>query len=321
MHNNINEICQKLRLLLEEAVKRNLSEGILLSGGLDTSTLVALASKYRSPKAFTVAFEGAPAPDIKYAKLVADRFGLKHSVQIFGEDDLYKAIPLVIRKLKSFDPMEIRNSVTIFIGLKAAHEDGINSVMTGDGCDELFAGYSFFFGLEKEKLRLELQRVWNGMAFTSVDLADMFGIKAKLPYLDSEFKKFAMEMDPELKVQVERGQTWGKWIIRRAFGNILPEEIVWRVKTPIEAGSGTATLTRLFNSIISDAYFKEKTAKYLDEDKVAIRDKEQLFYYEAYRPILGAPHPTSMEGKICHQCNSNVPERATYCRTCGAYPI
>jgi len=321
MHNYINEICQKLRLLLEEAVKRNLSEGVLLSGGLDTSALVALASKYTPLKAFTVAFDGASAPDINYAKLVADHFGLKHSVQTFGEDDLYKAIPLVVKKLESFDPMEIRNSLTIFIGLKAAREKGVSSIMTGDGCDELFAGYSFLFGLEKEKLHFELQRLWKVMRFSSVDLAYLLGMEVKLPYLDSEFKEFAMEIDPELKVQVERGQTWGKWIIRKAFENILPEEIVWRAKTPIEVGSGTATLTTIFNSIISDVYFREKMEKYLDEDKVTIRDKEQLFYYEVYRRTVGVPHPKDIAGKICPYCNSTLPLISSYCRTCGAYPI
>jgi len=321
MQDYVGEICCKLQLLLEEAVKRNLSDAILLSGGLDTSVLAAIASKHSSPKAFTVAFEGAPAPDIKYAKLVASRFNLKHYIHIFGEDELRDAVPAVVKTLNSFDPMEIRNSVAILIGLKTARENYVNSAMTGDGCDELFAGYSFLFGLEKEKLRFELQRLWKVMRFSSVDLANMLGMEAQLPYLDSEFKEFAVEIDPELKVQVERGQMWGKWIIRKAFENILPEEIVWRVKTPIEAGSGTAALTTIFNSIISDVYFREKMEKYLDEDKVTIRDKEQLFYYEVYRRMVGVPHPKDIAGKICPYCNSTLPLRSSHCRTCGAYPI
>jgi asparagine synthase (glutamine-hydrolysing) len=124
-----------------------------------------------------------------------------------------------------------------------------------------------------------------------------------------------------LKIGTEKGRTYGKWILRKAFEGILPGEIVWRVKTLIECGSGTITLPDLFNRRISDADFDVKRRKYLDEDGVKIRDKEQLFYYEVYRSSMGVPHPTSLEGKICPQCNSNVDGKASYCRTCGAYPI
>lgn len=79
-------------------------------------------SKYTLLKALTVAFEGTLAPDFKYAKLVADNFDLKHSIQTFCEDYLSEAVPSIVEKLESFDPMEIRNSLTIFIGLKAAQE-------------------------------------------------------------------------------------------------------------------------------------------------------------------------------------------------------
>jgi len=146
-------------------------------------------------------------------------------------------------------------------------------------------------------------------------------MEAKLPYLDPEFKSFAMALDPRYKVGNERGQVYGKWILRKAFEGLMPDRIVWRVKTPIEYGSGTTVLPSLFNSKISDAEFNERRRRCLAEDKVTIRDKEQLFYYEVYRAEVGVPNPTDLKGKICPQCNSNVPNRATYCRTCGAYPI
>ncbi|MFQ6095773.1 MAG: asparagine synthase-related protein [Candidatus Bathyarchaeia archaeon] len=318
---DVEEVCSKLRILLEEAVKNNLTEGILLSGGLDTSILAVVASRHTSLKAVTVAFQNAPAPDVEYAVLMADRLGLEHVVHTFGEEELYDAIPVVVKTMKSFDPMEIRNSVAIYVGLKVAKENGISTVMTGDGCDELFAGYSFLFGLEKEKLDLELKKLWSVMAFSSVPLAKVLGIEAKLPYLDSDFKDFAMRLDSRYKVQTENGRTYGKWILRKAFESVLTREIVWRVKTPIEYGSGTTTLPNLFNRKISDKEFKEKRRRYLTEDGVTIRDKEQLFYYEVYRSVIGVPCPARTEGKICPYCHSNVSENATYCRTCGAYPI
>ena len=321
MGDSTEEICLRLRLLLEDAVKRNLAEGILLSGGLDTSVLAAITSKFVSVRAFTVAFQGAPAPDVRYAALVADSLRLKHLIYYFGGDELYDAIPEVVSATRSFDPMEIRNSVAIYIGLRAAREDGISTVMTGDGCDELFAGYSFLFKLDGGQLDLELRRLWSVMSFSSVQLARALGVNVRLPYLDLDFKSFAMKLDPLYKVRRERGRTWGKWIIRKAFEGLLPEEVLWRVKTPIECGSGTAMLPSLFERKISDAEFEEKRRRYLEEDGVTIRDKEQLSYYEVYRSVVGAPHPDDPMGRLCPQCNSNVEEKATYCRTCGAYPV
>jgi asparagine synthase (glutamine-hydrolysing) len=321
MIDSIHGICFRLRFLLEESVKRNLSEGILLSGGLDTSVLAFIASKFTSLKAFTVGFEGAPAPDTEYAALVADKLRLRHLVYHFGEDELYDAIRKVVETMKSFDPMEIRNSVAIYIGLRVVKEHGISTVMTGDGCDELFAGYSFLFNLEKERLDSELQKLWDVMHFSSIPLARALGLEAKLPYLDPDFKSFAMKIDPEYKIRSEGGKVWGKWIIRKAFEGTLPEKVIWRVKTPIEHGSGTTTLPMLFDQKFSNEEFEDRKREFLKKDKVLIRDKEQLFYYEVYRSAIGIPHPTNLKGKVCPQCNSNVAEKSTYCRTCGAYPI
>ena len=317
----LNEICLRLRFLIDEAVKRNLADGILLSGGLDTSILAATASRLAPLKAFTVALQGAPAPDIKYATLMANNLRLGHIVHYFDRSELYDAVRRVVELMESFDPMEVRNSVAIYIGLKRAKEEGVSTVMTGDGCDELFAGYSFLFNLERERLDSELRKLWGVMSFSSERLAKAFSVEVKLPYLDPDLKSFAMRLDSQYKVRDKRGRRWGKWVLRKAFEDVLPEEIVWRVKAPIEEGSGTTILPGLFSREIPDAEFEEKRMKYLEKDKVTIRDKEQLFYYDAYRAALGAPHPINLKGKTCPQCNSNVAENATYCRTCGAYPI
>ena len=321
MNTGIKKICFELRSLLEEAVKKNLAEGILLSGGLDTSVLAVIASKITLLKAFTVAFQGFPAPDVKYATLMAKRLHLTNVVHYFDKDELYDAIQTVVKTMRSFDPMEVRNSTAILIGLKVAKEKGINTVMTGDGCDELFAGYSFLFNLEKEKLETELKKLWEAMSFSSVPLAKTLEVEAKLPFLDPDFKAFAMKLDSRYKVRLEKGNVCGKWIVRKAFEGILPVEIVWRVKIPIEQGSGTSVLPSVFDRKIADIEFREKRSKYLEEDKVVIRSKEQLFYYEIYRAVVGVPRPTDSNGKLCPLCNSNVARNSAYCRTCGAYPI
>ncbi len=306
---------------LDESVGKNLGDGILLSGGLDTSILAYLASKRTKLTAFTAALQNAKASDIEYATLMANRLGLKHLIHYIDPKELHDAIRVVIRIMDSFDPMEIRNSATIYACLKYAKENGASAVLTGDGCDELFIGYSFLHGLRNDELNLALQKLWSAMHFSSVRLAEFLSMEVKLPYLDPKFKKFAKKLDHTLKVRSGNGQTWGKWILRKAFEKVLPPEVIWRVKTPIEFGSGTNMLISFFSSTISDSEFNEKRDKYIEEDKVTIRDKEHLFYYEIYRSIVGVPRPTDFEGKICHFCNSTASSASTYCKRCGGYPI
>ncbi|MDH5816353.1 MAG: asparagine synthase-related protein [Candidatus Nezhaarchaeota archaeon] len=318
---DLDEICLKIRTLLEEAVRRNLCEGMLLSGGLDTSILAVLASKYAPIKAFTVGFNKAATPDVEYARLLSSKLRLDHVVHFFDESELHKALREVIRILRTFDPMEVRNSVVVFIGLRLARDHGVRTVMTGDGSDELFAGYSFLFNLSDEELKLKLERLWETMHFSSIPLARELGLEVRLPFLDPEFKSFAMSISPGYKVRRERGKVYGKWILRKAFEGMLPSKIVWRDKTPIEVGSGTTILPRLFDEQISDDEFEAKKREYLEKDCVIIRSKEQLFYYEIYRTMIGRICQTNLSSKSCPYCKSSVNEKATYCRTCGAYPI
>ena len=306
---------------LEESVRRNLTDGLLLSGGLDTSILAYLASRWSKPSCITVALHGAPAPDVDYAKLVASRLKLRHYVHYFGDEELDEGIQAVIGIMKSFDPMEIRNSAAIYVALKAGRDQGMSTIMTGDGCDELFGGYSFLFGLTKEQLDIALKKLWSNMRFSSIYLAEALGVEVRLPYLDPQFKTLATDLDVGLKVKSERGQVWGKWILRKAFENIMPQEIVWRAKAPIEVGTGTTVLPSLFDSRISDLEFSEKKMRYLNEDRVVIRSKEHLFYYEIYRSVVGVPYARVSNAKTCPDCGSNVEEGTSFCRTCGAYPI
>lgn len=319
--NEQTEIISKVKTLIEKAVEKNLTEGILLSGGLDTSILAFMASKYARQKAFTCAFQGAPAPDIEHARLMTKKLNLPHYLHFFTEEELYDAARFVIKTLRVFDPMEVRNSSTICIGLRFAKDNGVKSVMTGDALDELMAGYPWLFKWKEKELEAELQKIWDTMFFSSIPIGKAVGVEVKTPYLDPDFKAFAMNLSIDYKIREEKGQRWGKWIMRKAFEDVLPPEIAWRRKDPIEVGSGTTTLPNFFNTKIGDEEFEEKRKKYLEMDKVTIRDKEHLFYYEIYREEVGIPQPKNPEGKICPQCNSNVPPGSSFCRTCGAFPI
>jgi asparagine synthase (glutamine-hydrolysing) len=305
---------------LEESVKRNLTDGMLLSGGLDTTLLACLAAKWAKPSCITVAMRGAPTPDVGYARLVASRLKLEHYVHYFGDDELNEGLRASIRVMKSFDPMEIRNSAAIYVALRVGKGRGLKAFMTGDGADELFGGYSFLFGLACAELEAELTKLWANMRFASVPLAQDLGVEARLPFLDSRFRTLAENLDVRLKVKSEGEQVWGKWVLRKASEKLVPPEVAWRAKAPIEVGTGTTILPWLFESRIADTEFKKKKGKYLKEDGVTIRDKEHLYYYEIYRELIGLPSTTG-DARRCPQCGAGVDENASFCRTCGAYPI
>jgi asparagine synthase (glutamine-hydrolysing) len=316
-------VCLKARSLLEDAVRRNLADAILLSGGVDSSVLAAIAAKLIPLKAFTVAFQDAQAPDVEYAVLTSKFLGLEHFVYYFDEQQVFEAIPPVIEALRTFDPMEISGGVGILIGLELARNNGANSVMTGDAGDELFAGYPWLFNLEKKKLDSELKKMWDVMTFSSVPIGEAVGVKVKTPFLDSEFKSFAMNLDSQFKIRTDRRQKWGKWIIRKAFEDALPKEIAWRDKVFGATGMGLwEALPKVLNSKIPDKEFEQKRTEYLETDRVSIKDKQSLFYYEIYRSKIGVPHPTDPKSKTCPYCNSSVSQAwSSHCRTCGAYPV
>jgi asparagine synthase (glutamine-hydrolysing) len=317
----IESLCKSVVRALGESVKRNPSDGLLLSGGLDTAILVALAAKYRKPDCVTVALKRTPGPDIEYAQQLARLFGLKHVVHYIDDEEMQEGLRQAIKILKCFDPMEIRNSAAAYLGLRVCRDMGLKAVMTGDGGDELFAGYSFYFDLSKEQLDAELKKMWAVMRFSSIPLAEALGIKVKLPMLDPEFKTFAMNMDAGWKVRKERGQIYGKWILRKAFAEYLPDSILWRPKAPLEVGTGTATLPAYYEALIPDTEFQQKQAAVLARDRVNLRNKEQLAYYEIYRDFYEAPDSHTVAGRKCPDCGGHVMEKATYCPTCGAYPV
>ncbi|MCQ8892576.1 MAG: asparagine synthase-related protein [Candidatus Methanosuratincola sp.] len=313
---------EKLRAMLSETVGRcvDFNTGILLSGGLDTSILAYEAAKCVEVKAYTVAMKGADAQDLKYARMVSDHLRLEHKVLEFGIEEVFEALPKLIKILGVFDPMEVRNSLAIYLGMGFAKEEGANTLLTGDGADELFAGYDFIINKASEEIEKELRHLWKVMTFSSFDIGKNYGISVKAPYLDEKIKKFAMGAGVEFKVGKRNGKLFGKWILRKAYEGLLPEEIIWRAKTPIERGTGTNILPSLFERKISDELFNERRELYFNVDSVRIRDKEQLVYYEVFREVIGPPEATG-EGRHCPCCTSVLREGSKFCRTCGAYPV
>jgi asparagine synthase (glutamine-hydrolysing) len=313
----------KLRGLLVETVQSSPANSILLSGGLDTSIVASIASKWNPDlAAFTVILNDAPAPDLEYSRMVSARLGLRHhQIVKITLDVIEGALQKVIEVLGSFDPMEIRNSVAIYLGLTAASMAGHSRVLTGDGADELFAGYSFVVGLSREEAEVKLRHLWEVMHFSSIPLGRSLGIQSLLPFLDQKVKAFAMDLPFDFLVGKDKfGGLHGKFILRKAFEDALPFEIVWRKKTPIEYGCGTTILPQIYAKTISDSEFVEKKTNIFEKDHVRIRDKEQLHYYEIYRREFGPPTPDPGK-RMCPGCTSILPPSANFCTTCGEYPV
>ncbi|MBU4310289.1 hypothetical protein KKD34_01750 [bacterium] len=318
------DITDELRERLKKAVGRNPAEGLLFSGGLDTSILAVLnpnmnpapfTSKHSfvaergGVKAITVSLESF-GEDVSYAKLVANHLKLNHYHRRVSTDEAIDSIPDVIKILKSFDPA-IPNDLVVYFGLKWAKELGIKKIMTGDGSDELFAGYDFMRNIRN--LDEYLRRITKTMSFSSNQLGDFFDIKIKQPFLNKRFIDFSLGIPVELKIKEENGNLWGKWILRKAFEKMLPAEIVWQDKRPLEYGSGMRKLRKIITSKISDEEFEHKSKQY----PIKFMNKEHLYYYEIYKKEVGEiPGPKNNQ-KECPGCGAGMEPTAFHCKVCG----
>jgi len=302
--NDISLITRKLRKALRTAVGRNRADALLL-GGLDSSILAVFAPL----KAFTVKLESYGEDD-NYAQVVAQSLGMPHEVLVVSIDETFEIIPEVISILRTYD-LHLPNHVAALAALKLAKEKGLKTLMTGDGGDELFAGYSYM--LKMDDLDVYIRQLAKRMHFVAGELAHYLGMELSQPYLDQDFVKLALDIKPELKVVTEKGVTWGKWILRKAFENALPSDIIWQHKRPFERGSGFSELREMIKSRIPDAEFERKRKRY----PVKFYNKEHLFYYEIYNRIFGEIPPPRLGEKACQGCGGGLPIGATYCRRCG----
>ncbi len=310
--------CKELRELLREVVERNDAEALLLSGGLDTSILAALSSnKGKSKKALTVAFEGTRARDLDYAQTVAKMFQYERHIIRLTETEALEKLPKVIEAVRSFDPA-LPNDLTIYAALEKAKSLGIKSVMTGDGADELFSGYSYMRELSSDALRTYINTISKTMWFSSNTLGASLGVEIKQPYRDKEIIDFALGVDPNLKVKERNGRKYGKWLLRKAFEAELGE-VAWRAKEPIEFGSGTTKLRAIISSKIPDTEFEQKKRDY----GMKFMNKEHLYFYEIYRAVVGeVPRSQDKKRNECPLCKAELPEKKLHCKICGfCYPL
>ena len=315
----------EVRALVNRVVRRNMAEGILFSAGTDTQIIAFEAVKYKSNlPALTMAFKHGDPKDAEYVKKMVAFLKLKdHETHVFDRDEVVRNAPKVVEILRSFDPMEIRNSMPVYIALTLMKARGVKSVFTGDALDELF-GYPWMFHLYEAELTQKFQDMWSEMGFSSIPMGKAVDVQIKAPYLDPEFMDYAKKLPIKLKINFHEGVKYGKWIMRKAYEDAIPKELIWRPKAPLEQGTGTAAFREFLAKDVSDKEFEEKKKRILEEDNVKIGEKEQLTYYEHFRKILGKPSDVfndKSKGKQCPYCKSYVKTKIAFCKVCGAYPI
>jgi asparagine synthase (glutamine-hydrolysing) len=311
-------LIDQCRKVLQSSVAECKSKWIALSGGLDSSILAYLL-KDQKPQAITIITKDFLGTDLTYAQIIAKHTELPLSLMQASMEEMLDSINETIKILGNFNDIEIRNSIVPYIYLNSLKKKGVDSVITGDGADEVFAGYNFLLKKSEEELIEELKRIKKIMHFPSKDIAESLNMRVETPFLNEDVIKFSDSIPISKKINQKEQKRFGKWILREAFEKNLPENIIWREKSPMQDGSGTVNLTNLFNTIITDDIFSQKKTKILEEDGIYIRTKESLHYYECFRKLNSLKKSNSHEK--CPDCNYAINLNSKFCRMCGKFPI
>lgn len=237
-----------LRETIERAVVKRLRSdvpfGALLSGGLDSSIIAALATRHVDRlKTFAVGFEGSE--DLAAARQVARHIGSDHRELLLKPHEALEALPEILYHLESFDQDLVRSAVPCYFVSKLAAEH-VKVVLTGEGADELFAGYRYYHDIEdadalQAELRSSVSRMHN-INLQRVDRMSMaHGLEARVPFLDREVIALGLSLPVDIRLKKEQGRGIEKWILRKAFEDLLPQDIVWRTKVQFDEGSGAAS--------------------------------------------------------------------------------
>ena len=243
--------CSSLRFALEEAVgKRMMTErpvAALLSGGIDSSLIASLVQRnlrnlnLPSLQTFSIGMKGSE--DLRHARMVADWIGSKHTEIVLSAEDFFKAIPSVIRAIETFDTTSVRASVGNWLVCKAIKEQSeCKVVFNGDGSDEVFGSYLYFYNAPTDALfEEESQRLLDDIYMFDVQRSDRsissHGLEPRTPFLDKQFVAVARSL-PTCWRRPIKGRQVEKWILRRAFddGVTLPSAVLWRKKEAFSDG-------------------------------------------------------------------------------------
>ena len=314
----LEDISKKIYEVLEESCNSCRSNLISLSGGLDSS-IIAYFLKEKNPKSVAIISEDFVSTDLTYCQMVSKEMKIPLSIYNVPTSTILDAIENTIKILKNFNDIEIRNNVVMYLAMKWAKENNEKSIITGDGADELFAGYNFLVNKPEKELEKEIKRLCSIMHFPTQKIGKSLGIEIESPFLNQNIIELANQIPTNVKVKEENGKRYGKWILRKTFEKYIPRQIAWREKSPMQEGAGTAGLTNLFESIISEESYVERKLTVEKEDGVVIRSRESMYYYEIFKKTFGSPVDNNSQ-ETCPYCKHEV-KNSKFCRMCGAFPI
>ena len=286
---NEDDALQAIRTAVQGAVRERLMSdvplGVSLSGGLDSSIISMVASQDTPGlHSFVVGVEGGE--DLEAARLMADTLGTQHREYIYTEQDMLDVLPEVVYYLESFDPALVRSAIPNFILARMA-SDYVKVILTGEGADELYAGYSYLQRFETPgDLQGELVYITAALHNTNLQRGDRMsmahGLEARVPLLDVDSVSMALSLPSEWKLH-ENGRP-AKALLRRAYEGLLPDEIVHRPKMKFSKGAGSSDiLAERAEEMISDGDFRQEKERLQQDWDYALPNKEALVYYNMLR--------------------------------------
>jgi asparagine synthase (glutamine-hydrolysing) len=289
-------VTAELRKRLNNSVKKCIKSdriGSWLSGGLDSSTMAALAKSHvKNLYTFAVGYSGAP--DLKYAKILAENIDSKHYELVVSNDEILKILPDVIYNLESFDALLVRSSITNYMVARLA-SDYVPAVFSGEGGDELFAGYHYIKALDPDSLADELIDITGRLHNTALQRVDRSasgnGTVAHVGFLDNDVVDYALRIPTNYKLHngVE------KWILRQAVADKLPEPILKRTKAKFWDGAGVQDhLEQIAEEKVSDRDFNNERVLSIGWK---LNTKEELFYYRIFKEYFASLDDLSWMGR------------------------
>ena len=300
-----------IRAALDEAVKRQLMSdvpyGVLLSGGLDSSVISALAKQYASKRietdsrqdawwpqlhSFAVGLKGAP--DLAKAREVAEHIGTVHHEINYTIQEGLDAVRDVIYFIETYDVTTVRASTPMYLLARVIKSMGIKMLLSGEGADEVFGGYLYFHkapnakAFHEETVR-KLSKLHLYDCLRANKSLAAWGVEGRVPFLDKDFLDVAMRLNPELKMCP--GKTIEKKIVREAFADLLPESVAWRQKEQFSDGVGYSWIDTL-KQITAEAVSDEQIAHAAERFPInPPMNKEEYYYrsiFEEYFPSESA---------------------------------
>ena len=285
---------------LEAAVRRQLMSdvpyGVLLSGGLDSSIISAVAEKYADMRieddsktkaywprlhSFAVGLKGAP--DLAKARLVADHIGTVHHEINYTIQEGLDAIRDVIYFIETYDVTTVRASTPMYLLARVIKSMGIKMVLSGEGADEIFGGYLYFHkapdarAFHEETVR-KLSKLYLYDCLRANKSLAAWGVEGRVPFLDKEFLDIAMRTNPEAKLCP--GMMMEKKILRQAFADMLPDEVAWRQKEQFSDGVGYSWIDTL-KAVTAAAVTDEQMAHAAERFPINTPQNKEEYYYRS----------------------------------------